>query len=269
MIIELLDGTRHDIKDYGMALEDYNIPSLEIEHITEFVEGSDGVSFVDTVFKGRTIPTVLAYHASDSTDFVLLRDLFNSLFSRKESFYIIFKDQPKKRWLVRLANQFQPEKDLETIGSIQVNFVCVIVFSESIGTTTDPFTFESELWQLGQGLIAEDLIYSHTTNIFRIYNAGDVEINPRKLPLTITFAGPSTNLSIKNKTTGDEWAYTGVTTDTDIIILDGIRSLKNDESIFGNTNRKLITLAKGWNDFEITGTADPFQVSFDFRFYYV
>ena len=32
MIIELLDGTRIDIAEYSLAVEDYEIPSVEIEH---------------------------------------------------------------------------------------------------------------------------------------------------------------------------------------------------------------------------------------------
>jgi hypothetical protein len=89
------------------------------------------------------------------------------------------------------------------------------------------------------------------------------------LPLKITFTGASTNLTITNTTTGDIWQYTGTTQAGDTITLDGVRSLKNGVSVFGNTNRKLITIAPGWNNFTITGASGSFTISFDFRFYYV
>jgi len=89
------------------------------------------------------------------------------------------------------------------------------------------------------------------------------------LPLKITFTGASSNLTITNQTTGDMWQYTGTTQAGDTITLDGVRSLKNGASIFGQTNRKLITLKSGWNDFAITGATGAFEISFDFRFYYL
>jgi len=104
---------------------------------------------------------------------------------------------------------------------------------------------------------------------FSIYNPSDKTIDPRDTSLIITFRGSSTNLTISNNTTGDSWQYTGTTIKSDFITLDGVRALKNDASIFANTNRQLITLVPGWNDFTITGVSGYFEVTFDFRFYYV
>lgn len=111
--------------------------------------------------------------------------------------------------------------------------------------------------------------YTFTTTTFRVFNAGDIDIDPRVLPLKITFTGASTNLTITNQTTGDTWQYTGTTQTGDTITLDGVRSLKNGASIFRNTNRKLITIKPGWNKFIIEGTTGAFTISFDFRFYYL
>jgi hypothetical protein len=111
-------------------------------------------------------------------------------------------------------------------------------------------------------------MYTHSTTSFKIYNAADgVTIDPRVVPLLITFTGASTNLQIKNLTTGDVWAYTGTTTASNTIKLDGIRSLKNNTSIFANTNHQVITLAPGYNDFQIVGATGSFTISFSFRFY--
>lgn len=109
--------------------------------------------------------------------------------------------------------------------------------------------------------------YKHASSTFEILNGGDIAINPRYLSMIVSFKGASTNLKIKNLTTGDMWSYTGTTTVSDTIKLDGIRSTKNGLSIFRDSNRKLIALAPGWNEFVITGASGALEITFDFRFY--
>ena len=106
-------------------------------------------------------------------------------------------------------------------------------------------------------------------NKFRIYNAGVVEVNPRESYLKIEFRGASNGLTVSNVTTGDTFKYLDTTLLTDSLVLDGIRSLKNGESVFARTNKKLITLSPGWNEFEVLGTEGFFRITFDFRFTYV
>jgi hypothetical protein len=151
-----------------------------------------------------------------------------------------------------------------------VDFIIHSVFLESIGTTLDPQTFDSELWQIGQGLITDDTKYIHNTTSFRIYNAGNVKVDPHRNPLIIKYKGISTNLQIKNNTTLDTWSFTGTTTEDDTLELNRLRSLKNTVvNVFSDTNRRSISLAPGWNDIELIGTSGSFEISFDFRFYYV
>ncbi|PGG75176.1 phage tail protein, partial [Bacillus toyonensis] len=111
--------------------------------------------------------------------------------------------------------------------------------------------------------------YTKTTATFSIDNKGHVEIDPRQMPLRITFKGASENLKIKNKTTKEEWSYTGITTDKDTIVIDQVRSTKNSLSIVRDTNKKAISLKEGINDFEVTGAKGVFSISFDFRFQYL
>lgn len=106
-------------------------------------------------------------------------------------------------------------------------------------------------------------------NKFRIYNAGVVEVNPRESYLKIEFRGASNGLTVSNVTTGDTFKYLDTTLLTDSLVLDGIRSLKNGESVFARTNKKLITLSPGWNEFEVSGVDGFFRLTFDFRFTYL
>ncbi|PEB19733.1 phage tail protein [Bacillus toyonensis] len=268
LIIQRINGQPIDISNYNLRLVEFDPDSPEYKTRYEDVEGADGAIDLGTTIGIRKLKAICKVSARDMYDIVLLRNEIFQLFQSKEAFYLIDKREMSKRWLVKV--------DPYTISTLRyvrsevtLQFTAAFPFAESIGTTLDPFTFDSNLWQIGQGLIAEDVKYTHSTTTFNIYNAGNVPLNPRRMPLLITFKGASTNLKIKNKTTGDEWSYTGNTSENDTIRLDQVRFTKNSLSIVRDTNKKLITLNSGFNDFEITGATGVFSISFDFRFYYL
>lgn len=245
MIIEKLDGTIIETEQYGIKLLTHSISSPSVRVVTEEIDGRDGYVEVDTAYDGRKIRASFFMHAVDRQDFPLLRNEVFRIFSTKELFYFHEPNQ-KRRWLVR-SNGFEIEKYPPRIGTFEIEFSSPSPYVESVKSTS----------------------YTFTTTTFRVFNAGDIDIDPRVLPLTITFTGASTNLTITNATTGDMWRYTGTTQTGDTITLDGVRSLKNGASIFGQTNRKLITIAPGWNDFSVAGTTGAFEISFNFHFYYL
>lgn len=257
-----------DMSSYGVHCLTPHIGSLELVHTTEKFDGRDGNILLGSTYNSRIITAEFVVISRDRIDLDFIRNDLYSLFAKKEEFYIVFDRDPKKRWKVILNKPFEVERVNAVTGKFSLEFICCMPYSESVGRTIDPLTFDSNLWQVHQGLNFEKPSYIHSTNDFRIYNAGDVTLDPRELPLTIIFKGTSTNLTIRNITTGDVWSYTGNTTSADTINLTGIRPLKNNLSIFKNTNRKLISIASGWNDFKITGATD-FTISFDFRFYYL
>lgn len=267
IFIETLEGVRFDLASIGLIPLNFKIDSPSPRHTTEIVEGRNGHLDLGTTFEGRTMTVNFLLRALDIYDYYLLLDEVFKLFDARTMFYLINKYEPKKRWKVKTSSAYSPERLTSKDAHIEISFVSPSSFSESYGTTLNPFTFDAELWQVGQGVISEDLVYAHNTTAFRIYNGSDIEIDPREIPLKIKYQGPSANLKIRNVTTSDEWAYTGTSGVNDTILLDGVRSLKNNLTIFGQTNRKLITLKKGWNDFTLTGASGSFLISFDFRFY--
>jgi len=270
LIIQKLDGKVCNLLDYDIRVLNYTLSSSNFVTTYEEVEGYDGAIPIRTNGKQRISQADCFFMARDSYDYVLLRNEIFKLFASKEFFYLIDVREPGIRSYVR-AQSFDPQQVISKAGMFQVTFESPRTYRESVGKTTDPFTFDSNLWQIGQGLIAEDTKYIHNTTSFRIYNAGDVTIDPRSFPFKITYKGVSNNLSIKNVTTGDLWSYTGSTASvSDVITLDGVKSYQTAiGSIFGKTNWGLITLKPGWNDFVLTGTAGTFEIKFDFQFYYL
>ena len=258
IFIETLEGTRFNLKSIGVVPLRFNVDSLSPRHSSEIVEGRDGYLDLGTTFEGRTLRVSFFLKAEDIYDYSLLRNEVFNLFDSRTVFYLIHKYEPKRRWKVKTTSAFSIERFNQRIGSFEVEFISSSPYAESYGTTLNPFTFDAELWQVGQGVISEDLVYAHNTTTFRIYNGSDIEIDPREIPILIKYQGPSTNLKIKNETTGDEWRYNGSSGVNDTIELNGVRSLKNNLTIFGQ---------KGWNDFTLTGASGSFLISFDFRFY--
>lgn len=286
-------GLTKRLSDIGITAKDFIVSSIEVEADNDKMDGRDGYLDLGASYGERTIVVPFYFEATDLLDVALVRDeLFRLVLDKKPFFiqemrrkelkgYTFTKpseapadpvddhDLFKKRYLVRLVNRFEIEQSLNT-GEGELVFVTVgRPFAESVGTTLDPLTFPVEKWQVGQGLTLEEPKYSHNTATFRIYNAGDVTVDPRDMPLEIIYRGKSSNLQIANNTTGDVWKYNGTTSDVQNISIKGVRSLiNNQQSIFKDTNKKLITLAPGWNDFTLTGTIGTFLISFEHKFYY-
>ncbi|MCM3444384.1 phage tail family protein [Metabacillus halosaccharovorans] len=264
------NGETIDHRTLGVKLLSFKKSSLT--HINEYdsAEGRHGLISLGTTFDGRKLSASFLIDAVDHLDYQLKKDIVYNLFSTEDEMILIDSRQPGKQWKVKVESDFEVENVSFCAGSFEVEFISSFPYSESIGTTLDPLTFDSNLWQIGQGLSGEDVQYIHNTTSFSIYNAGDVKIDPRTMPFVIQYTGASGGLEIENLTNGDKWTYSDAsnTSDTILIGVNGIRSTKNNLSIVSKTNKKLITLDKGNNQFNITGTNGSFEIKFEFRFYY-
>jgi len=270
MIIQFLDGTTKDIQDYNLKRLFHHIPSLDLNHVTETVEGR-GILVMGTEYQQRVITVTLRYLVQDICGYDLLRDELNALFARDEAFYIIFKREHWKRYKVRLAKQstIDPDKRMQ---SFDVQFRMDDLFAESVGTSLDLQNrgkWDEDIWGFGSG-INYDTQYNYTfdTNNFVVKNIGNQVIDPRQSSLEITLKGSFASfVQIKNNTTGDVYRFNNPLSSTDTLRLSGIRTLKNSLSAFKHTNHKLLTLAPGDNQITVEGGTVN-SVVFDFRFLY-
>ncbi|WP_352921224.1 phage tail family protein [Peribacillus simplex] len=263
-------GNIIDLSEIGLRCTSFIPESLSPQFVEETVEGLDGTYILGTTFTTRKLYTKFLLEAVDHLEYQLLRDKIYRIFDPRKDRYIVDARQPGKRWKARASNAFRPEYINYSTGQFELDFSVAFPYAESIGTSLDPIIFDSGLWQMSQGLLSDiDIVYKHSTTSFSIYNAGDIELDPRRLPLVISYKGSSTNLKIKNATNNVEWIYTGTSNVSDSINLDGVRSTKNGLSITRATNKKVLSLAPGWNIFMLTGTNGSFEITFDFRFYYI
>lgn len=275
MIIELLNGTQIDIGRYNLKRLEHPIPSAEIEHTIVQIPGR-GEIITSTEIKNRTIPVRLLYIASDINDYDLLRDEINALLLRSERFYIIFKREPYKKWLVKLDSQFLLPPN-RTMNEFTVAFRTINRFAESVGTCLDLVNrdFDSGLWGWGNGIdVDREYQYEFTTNSFIVANIGTAAINPIEHALKVTVSGDFPNgMTLRNATTGDIYQYNEPLTASDTLVIDRLRTFVNGISRFGDTNKRHITLAPnefgsgGDNQIIIEGGTVS-SVVFEFRFMY-
>lgn len=269
-MIKLYDLNMNEIYLNDIQCLSFNYPSPSPSFETDSPDNVDGFDILGTKIEGRPLKASFFIQAKDKYDYKLLKNEAYKIFYPKREIYIIEVKEPGKRWKAVTAASFEIEPLSLREGRFQVDLSSSKPYSESVGTSLAEQTFDNELWQIGQGLITDETSYVHNTTSFKIFNAGDITINPRRYPLIIKYKGASNNLQIKNNTTLETWSYTGQTTVDDTLELNRLRSLKNSVvNVFKDTNRRSISLAPGWNDIELIGTDGSFEISFDFRFYYV
>jgi hypothetical protein len=264
--IQYKDGTVIDLhEDKNIWVSSFRIFSPKPNHTTEKADGRHGSVLLETLLDDRIVKAKFSVEAVDPAEFDLLRDELFRIFNPLNKFHIIRDLQLGKRMEVSVDRDFNLDYLTLEDGEFELDFVMHSPYLESVITTLNPVQFDGYM----QMSTPDVVNYQFSDSSFSVWNEGDIAVDPRAHEITISFIGASNGLTIRNLTTGDVWMYSGTTTAEDTLVLDGIRTFKNGQSVFGQTNKKLITLAPGWNNFEITGATSPFEISFDFRFYYL
>ena len=107
------------------------------------------------------------------------------------------------------------------------------------------------------------------SELFTVYNAGNVTIEPESMYLhiianTVTTPG---GFTITNKTTGDEFVFNEEINGQSILLRGMDVRVSSIYNRFRDTNRRFISLAPGDNEFEVSGGTYN-HIRFDFRYLY-
>lgn len=242
------DGQEINLSSLGLTGLKLGISSPSYRTITKEIDGHVGVIVVDRVLNPRSLTAEFISKANDYVESLALRDKLYGWLGNGRKFYVSDTNIPMRRWNVYLESWTPDRID------VKHHRFDIPLFAES-GTSESTTMIKKK----------------YTSTNFKFNNRGNQLINPRyHSDIEIEFSGNSSNLIIKNVTNGDVWSWTGETVDGDTILLKGIRSLKNNMSIFGQTNKKLITLNSGWNEFEILGVSEgDFELTIRTRFYFL
>lgn len=275
MRVDLYDKnfTKIDLEQYDVISTNFILDSPSPNHERQETSNQHGTVTLGSKLGARSMSVTFHIRAKDAYDFPLVRNEVFKVLNGLEFVYIVDKREPGKRWKVKVESNYDVAPIAMVFAQFDISFMSDSPFAESIGTTQDPLSFDAEVWQIGQGLLAEDLSYTQTANSFQIYNAGDVTIDPRFIhtPITIEVTTASTatsaTLTLTNTTTGDVWTYTGATTAGQVIQLKNVECLVGGASVALKTNYGLIKLQPGYNSF--TKSSNISQVKVITRFYYV
>ena len=241
-----VNGNQINVESIGLFGLKLRVPAPSYTKVTETLD--DGrIIILDKHLNPRSLVAEFMTKANNYKDSVRLRDDLYELLGQGSEIFIGEVDVPGKRWRVDLED-WEPERINRRVSKIDIPLFCASGVSESVN------------------LIKK----KYNSSAFLFKNEGNRLIDPRKQNETeITFKGASTNLTISNNTTGDVWRYNGSTTLSDIIKLKGVQAFKNDSSIFGQTNKKLLTIAVGNNDFTVSGASGDFELTISTRFYFL
>lgn len=269
MIIQLANGITHNINDFKLKRLKHYIPSISMNHNFLEVDGRSSI-YTGSSFKARTITVDFIFESYDIYDYYAIRDMVNALFTRREEFYITFVNEPHKRYKVIVASSFLLPPN-ERMDSFSIEFICTELYGESVTSTLNlPKEWDANIWSWNNAITWDDDInYTFNTNTFSVINRGNVVIDPREVPLKITLNGVFENyVSIKNKTTNETFVLNRGINLGNNLILDGINPIIDVTNIFALTNKRLISLNEGVNEFEITGGTVR-SMTFDFKFRYL
>lgn len=282
-IIEKMDGSRYDMTSYGFPV--LKIGPVDIVYDSENVLGRPGRNRTSRYHGVRKIQLKMLLNAKSESHAVLLEEQLAEIFDFAEDFYIYrqvsrpyefelpgqtsftsSKDALEwtphlyKRWKVERINNDAIEWD-GTKGKRVIEFeTSDLPYGETPFTSLELADSSKEwgndmlAWGLGFDWVNDLPEYSFASNNFTVKNIGNIKIDPRHMPLKIELKGTFANyVQIENQTTGDTFRLNTALSAGQTLVLNGVDYLRNGLSVTKDTNKKLITLAKGENQFVVTG----------------
>lgn len=249
---------------------DANEENVENRITSTEIQGVDGVLISPTSFGPFNLVLNFFYRGSDVFDYKSVQKRLRGMLHRRTPFYITHSDNPGMKYAV-----YCEENSITDIGSqngtFAITFVVFKGYSESL-MTTDEFDLSSDYWQFGNGLVADDDVsYTHTKRKFQIFNGSSDTVTPihrHHLIITMNVKAPN-GFTLHNKTTGDKFEYKKAIKNTDTITLNGVYPFKNKKRCGIDTNWEYITLAPGYNDFEVLGDGvETKEIKFTFNYVY-
>ncbi|WP_239255431.1 phage tail domain-containing protein [Listeria ilorinensis] len=244
------------------TLEDPTVSNAGIQ-----LQGVDGLLPIKNTYAPLALKLRFFYEGKDVADNQLMMKDLRNIFHCEEPYIVRHSEMPGLRYLV---SNCLIEQEAQSLYDYVFTITCNVYkgYTESFGTTLNPLTFEEEKWQVGLDLpVGEDLPYVFTSKSFKVYNASSIKVNPvlrHQLEVAMTCEGTP---RITNRTTSDTFEYKKSLKKADTLYIQGVYPFVNNQHAGVNTNHGVITLAPGWNEFEITG-ADNINIAFNFRFIY-
>ena len=258
----------------GVKPLDIFVSSVNKRRLTEEFEGRSGTLNYGYDYGERSVDLSLWLEAHDTIDYRLIRNELYAFFDTHDVFYIEETRVPSRVLKVTIDESYIPERINQTHSSVEISCRTLdSVFWESKYTTLElhgsGYSATAEKYGLVDNIDDEKVQYRFTENNFTVYNAGNVTVEPESMYLRIIASEvtSSTNFTIRNKTTGDEFVLKRASNGSHVRLIGMVISMGSITNVFRDTNRRFIRLAPGDNQFEVlNGTFT--EISFEFKQYY-
>lgn len=237
----------------------YKAPDVQPANPTDNLQKvglMDGSRLLSTSYSTRELKMEILFDGLDEGDAELAYDALQRFLVSREPYWICFANWPQRMYYVK-AKLAAPNFSSDHFWTCEVAFTDLIGLSRSVGTTQDP------ILGFGNNMKSKPQ-YTFKTNVFSIINHSDVMIDPERRghPFKLILQGQSSGkMKITNKTTGDVFTRKGVQGDdgkmlkgsdfNGIYVIDGVRPTLNGEPDDLYTDRGVIRLQIGENDFQI------------------
>ncbi|WP_241965721.1 phage tail domain-containing protein [Staphylococcus simulans] len=260
----------------GVMPLDLFVSSTEKERLTANFEGIPGL--IDYGFNYKTKDAKLTFwltHQYGEHDYFLMKSDLESLLDSQKFFYVSHNALPTRIIKMTVDTMFQPERIVNSMyASLEVNCnVSGLPFWETKYTTQDiqtsGYNALVDKYGMADGINVDYLKYTFTENRFKVWNGGNVTIDPRNMPLKIELYNMATqgNLRIDNLTTGEYHVFYPSFSGNHYVLDGAIFRTASGTNRLRDTNRKYISLVPGLNEIKISnGTFD--RAVFTFPFYY-
>ena len=244
----------------------YKAPDVQPANPTDNLQKiglMDGSRLLSTSYSTRELKMEIFFEGLDEGDAELAYDALQRFLISRDPYWICFANWPQRMYYVK-AKLAAPTFAGDRHWTCEATFTDLIGLSRSVGTTQDP------VMGFGNNYNAAPQ-YTFNSNSFTVVNHSDVMIDPERRghPFKLTLQGSSSgNMKITNKTTGDVFTrnltYTkdGTTAFNGTYVIDGVRPTLNGKSDDYYTNKGVITLQIGKNDFQIDNFSGT--VTFDY-----
>ena len=225
MIVVKINGTETNLNTL-FKVTDFKISSPAFSYYTEKIENRLGQVMTGQTLDKRTLEVT----GFIKSDFVSTRDnLFGLLYA--ESFELYDTRVPNKIWTVS-TDSIDIDQTTETFGKVKIKFSSFQGYCKSKTAKT----------------------VTSTSNSFTVTNSGHLIVDPRVHNLRIEIRGTvSSSVTITNTTTNESIVFNTPLSGNSVLVVDGIQYKKDGALITSKTNRKLISLAKGTNNFTVSG----------------
>ncbi|AYE38401.1 phage tail family protein [Companilactobacillus zhachilii] len=258
----------YDVEDlFGVHCYDYDSPMTNPVDNWQKINTRDGQTRTSGSFDSRDIQSTWMIDATNESEFLMLIEELQNFFMIRGGFWIVFSREPTYKYRV-VTKPIVPTYFNEKAGTFQITFNNYTGVRESVGTSLEIFDKNKNFFSYGMGMPNKDISFESKEKKFSIYNPSSFAIDPlaqhHYLKIHIRGSGSPT---LTNNTTGESFTYNRVLTSSDELILDGVNPMINGTNDGINSDHGTISLAKGNNEFEISGLSNS-DVSFEFYFIY-